>query len=178
MSTTYYHSARRTTRTPVQVPPGARVSGVPRRSACSACGALVTWALFPDHVVRPIEVCPDGEGTIALQPALPGIGAPQRIEARIVSGVRTSHRLHIDTCPRAELFRNRWRIVLRCCACACEMVALESGRSVCGPCQAAERAGLDAVADRMVAELGQAEALSLVNRLRDVAGARISRGKR
>lgn len=138
----------------------------------------MTWALFPDQVVRPIEACADGDGTIALQPVLPGLGAPGRIEARIVTGVRTSHRLHIDSCPRAALFRNRWRVVLRCCVCAVEMVALESGRSVCAACQDAEQAALDGVADCLVTELGQAEALLLISQIGDIAKVRALEGKR
>lgn len=149
-----------------------------RRSACSACGADVIWAVFPDRVVRPIESCPDGDGTIALQSGLPGLGPPRRIEARIVSGVRTSYRSHLETCPRAYLSRNRLSDELACCACGVEMAGPENGRSVCVECQARQRAALHELAGHMVEELGQAGAAHLVAHLSANAAARISRGKR
>jgi hypothetical protein len=124
-------------------------------SVCSACRALVTWARFADNVVRPIESCADGEGTVALLPTLPGIGG--RLEARQVVGVRTSFRLHLETCPKAYLYRNRWRTDLRCSVCAVPMVALENGRSLCATCQAVERARMVEVAGELV-KLGREEA--------------------
>jgi hypothetical protein len=154
------------------------MSAAPKRGACSACGARVTWALFPDRVVRPIEACADGDGTIALQPPLPGVGALGRIEARIVSGVRSAYRLHVQSCPRAALFRNRWCAELRCSACGAELVAPENGRSICSPCQLAERAALAHLADRMVEQLGQAGAQLFASQLQDIAAARAVEGKR
>lgn len=119
-------------------------------AVCSACRAKVTWALFPDGVVRPIESCDEGAGSVALQAQLFG----GRLEARIVSGVRTSYRLHLDTCPKAAMYRNRWRSELRCTGCQGRMVALEGGRSVCATCQKIERARLAELAGEMVEQFG------------------------
>jgi hypothetical protein len=123
-----------------------------RPAICSACKAKVTWATFPDGVKRPIDNCTDGEGSVALQPSLPGIGG--RIEARIVSGVRTSYRLHLDTCPQAHVYRNRWRASLRCSGCDVPMLALENKRSVCAACQRNETARLAELAGEMVERFG------------------------
>jgi hypothetical protein len=123
-------------------------------SVCRACQAKVTWAKFPDGVVRPIEPCADGDGSVALQPMLPGIGVPGRVEARIVSGIRTSLRLHIETCARAELYRARWRTEIRCGGCDVPMPALVGGRSLCARCQATERARLAELAGELRDQLG------------------------
>lgn len=124
------------------------------RSACRACSAEVTWARFPDGVVRPIEPCADGAGTVAMQPMLPGIGVHGRVEARIVSGLRTSLRLHMEACPRADLFRARWRNDIECGGCHAIMPALVGGRSVCGPCQRTERQRLAELAGELHGRLG------------------------
>ena len=149
-----------------------------RRGVCSACGAKVTWALFPDRVVRPVESCPDGEGSVALQPMLPGLGTPARIEARIVSGVRTAYRLHLETCPRASVFRNRWKVEIRCPGCSEPLVALENGRSLCATCQARERAHLVELADEMLTRLGAAGAEQLIAGVVMEAEGRNRMGKR
>lgn len=150
-----------------------------RRGHCSACGARVTWALFPGGAVRPIESCPDGEGSVALQPVLPGLGGTLgRIEARNVSGVRTAYRLHLETCPRASVFRGRWRIELCCGSCSVPMAALENGRSLCVVCQKAERARLAELADEMLARLGAVGALELLDGFRMEAEGRARMGKR
>jgi len=149
-----------------------------KRGHCSACGAKVTWAAFPDRAVRPIESCPDGEGTVALQPVLPGLGPLGRIEARIVSGVRTAYRLHLEKCPRASVFRNRFRIELCCRSCSVPMATLENGRSLCAVCQEIERARLVELAAHMTARLGVDGAHQVIAGVAMEAEGRARMGKR
>lgn len=125
------------------------------RENCSACGAPIKWAHFSDGV-RPIEKCPEGEGTVAIQAPLPGIDG--KTFAIQVSGVLTTWRLHLDTCPHAEVFRSRWRTRINCRGCGVRMLALENGRTVCARCQRKEATKVDELAGLLVERFGHHEA--------------------
>ena len=121
------------------------------RNKCSACGAAIKWAHFSDGV-RPIESCDEGEGTVAIQAPLPGIDG--KTFALFVSGVRTSYRLHLESCTHAAAFRSRWKTKITCRGCSVPMAALEGGRTVCRNCQRVEASKLDELAGLLVERFG------------------------
>ncbi|MEO7827177.1 MAG: hypothetical protein ABIR60_08560 [Allosphingosinicella sp.] len=131
------------------------------RKTCSACGAAIKWAHFVDGV-KPIEPCGEGEGDVAIQAPLPGIDG--KTTAVIVSGVRTTWRLHLSTCTRAGIWRNRWKTKLVCRGCGVPMLVLENGRTVCRTCQKAEAFKLAELAGVLVDRFGPEEAVDLVGR--------------
>ncbi len=130
-----------------------------KTAVCGACAASVTWVVFPDGTGRPIERCPDGAGDVAIQPQLPGLG-PRRLEARVVSGVRTAYRLHVPHCARAAALKPPGE--RRCMGCR---VPLEGTRaSLCFRCQTKERDRMAEVVGRLVERFGESGAREHVAR--------------
>jgi hypothetical protein len=78
-----------------------------RRAVCGRCKAPVIFARQSDGSIVVLERCREGEGNVAVQlPLLQG-GRAEVVSVR--AAVRTSYRRHIDTCPAADYYRNRWK---------------------------------------------------------------------
>lgn len=129
-----------------------------RRVSCSGCTSPVIWATFADGHKRPVEDCPLGDGTIAIQEHLFASGRRRKmhfVEARSVR-LATRFRLHVcagrgDRPAGADGER-------LCLDCRVPMVALVGGRSVCLACQTEERASLAELAGALVDRFGLAGA--------------------
>ncbi len=89
-------------------PPAAKRK---RPSICHSCRRPVKWVLL-DNKRTPLDVLEDLVGDVALEPELfpRGDTEGERLErARFISGVRTHYRRHIDSCPDAAKWRDRWK---------------------------------------------------------------------
>lgn len=76
-------------------------------ATCSSCGRRIIWARDTNGKAIPLERCKPGDGTVGVQlPLLPGGRA---VVVSLAVGVRTTYRRHIDTCPAAEVWRQRWK---------------------------------------------------------------------
>jgi len=81
-----------------------------RPSICHSCKAPVRWVLLAGKI-QPIELCDAGVGDVAIELELPGFGGDGTALAHavFVSGARTTLRRHIDSCPDADRWRERWK---------------------------------------------------------------------
>lgn len=92
-------------RTTPAAPPPAKKS----KSECHSCHATVVWVLL-EGKRTPLDHLPDGGGNVAIEPELfPREGADHAQRARFVSGVTTHYRRHLDSCPDAAKWRDRWK---------------------------------------------------------------------
>jgi hypothetical protein len=77
------------------------------QASCSSCGARIVWARTDNGKAIPLERCAAGSGTVAIQlPLLPGGTA---IVVSLQASTPSSYRRHIETCPAASEWRQRWR---------------------------------------------------------------------
>jgi hypothetical protein len=82
-----------------------------RPSICHSCQAPVIWVLLTGKI-QPVETCDAGVGDVAIELELPGFAGkdgPGLPHAVFVSGQRTNTRRHIDSCPHADKWRERWK---------------------------------------------------------------------
>lgn len=90
--------------------PPAAAARPKRPSVCHSCKATVVWVLLAGKR-QPLDFLPDGGGNIAIEQELfarePGVDNLAR--ARVVTGVTTRYRRHIDNCPHAAAWRDRWK---------------------------------------------------------------------
>lgn len=88
-------------------PTGAAVK---RPSKCHSCQATVVWVLL-DGKRQPLDYVADGGGDVALEPELfpRADGSRDLVRARYISGVTTRYRRHIESCPDAAKWRERWK---------------------------------------------------------------------
>lgn len=83
--------------------------GRKRPSVCHYCQAPIVWA-YLDKKRQALDYLAAGGGNVALEPELPGLSRPPAlVDARIVSGVTTHYRRHIESCPNADEVRQRWK---------------------------------------------------------------------
>lgn len=81
-----------------------------RPSICHSCRRVVMWVIL-DKRRTPLDVLEDLAGDVALEPELfarPD-GSSELPRALFVSGVKTHFRRHIDSCPDAAKWRERWK---------------------------------------------------------------------
>ncbi len=88
-------------------PTGAAVK---RPSVCHSCTAAVVWVIL-EGKRQPLDYVEAGGGNVALEPELfpRADGSRELVRARFVSGVTTRYRRHIDSCPDAAKWRDRWK---------------------------------------------------------------------
>lgn len=81
-----------------------------RPSICHSCKATVVWVLL-DGKRQPLDWLPAGGGNVALEPELPGVprAGDQLARARVISGVTTHYRRHIESCPDADKWRATYK---------------------------------------------------------------------
>lgn len=80
-----------------------------RPSKCHSCEAVVVWVIL-EGKRQPLDWLPAGGGTIALEPELFARGdGDELVRARFISGVTTHYRRHIDSCPDAAKWRDKWK---------------------------------------------------------------------
>lgn len=81
-----------------------------RPSVCHSCKRAVVWCLL-DGKLQPLDHLPPGGGDVALELELfarPD-GKAELVKARKISGVTTHYRRHIESCPDAAKWRDRWK---------------------------------------------------------------------
>jgi len=84
--------------------------GKKRPSLCHSCKAVVVWCLL-DGKRQCLDFLEAGGGDVALEPELfarPD-GSRELVSARKISGLTTHYRRHIESCPDAAKWRDRWK---------------------------------------------------------------------
>lgn len=76
------------------------------KSECHSCHATVAWALLEGRL-QPLDHLTEATGNVAIETELIATEGPAR--AVLVSGVATHWRRHIDSCPHAAQWRERWK---------------------------------------------------------------------
>lgn len=81
-----------------------------RPSICHSCRRSVMWVIL-EKKKTPLDVLEQLAGDVALEPELfaRADGSSELPRARFVSGVKTHYRRHIDSCPDADKWRERWK---------------------------------------------------------------------
>jgi hypothetical protein len=81
-----------------------------RPSLCHSCKRPVKWVLL-EGKRTPLDVLEELTGNVAIEPELfpRGDGELALERARYISGVTTHYRRHIDSCPDADKWRDRWK---------------------------------------------------------------------
>lgn len=80
-----------------------------RPSICHSCKAQVIWVLL-ERKRQPIEKCPPGvAGDVALEPEFVGFESAGGLARAVFVGSSTGYRRHIDSCPDAAKWRDRWK---------------------------------------------------------------------
>ena len=76
------------------------------KSECHSCRATVVWVLL-DGKLQPLDHLPNGGGDVAIETEMFPTEGPAR--AVFASGLSTHYRRHIDSCPDAAQWRERWK---------------------------------------------------------------------